>query len=170
MSSQPIRVLGVDTSLRCSGLAVVSAMGNRLTALDYGVVKNPASWPHSKCLRHIHEEVTRYVQEHQPDMVAIEGIFHCKNVRTAVTLGQARGVVIAACAVADLPVYEYAPRKVKQAIVGSGAAQKEQVARMVVKLLHLPDVPQEDAADALSIAICHIHARSSLAALAPTAL
>lgn len=170
MSSSPIRVLGVDTSLRCSGLGLVEAMGSRLKVLDHGHIKNPVTWPHSKCLRHIHEEITFKIQQHQPDMAAIEGIFHFKNVRTAVTLGQARGVVIAALTLANIPVFEYSPRKVKQAIVGTGTAHKEQVARMVVKLLHLLEAPQEDAADALAIAICHIHSRSSVTALAPKQL
>ncbi|MGQ9660780.1 MAG: crossover junction endodeoxyribonuclease RuvC, partial [Kiritimatiellia bacterium] len=90
---------------------------------------------------------------------AIEGGFYCKNVRTALLLGEARGVAIAACAAHGLPVYEYAPRRVKQAIVGFGAADKVQVRRMVARLLALSREPHEDEGDALALAICHLHDR-----------
>jgi crossover junction endodeoxyribonuclease RuvC len=100
-----------------------------------------------------------------PQAAAIEGIFYCKNVRTAVVLGEARGVVIAACAAAGVPVFEYEPRRMKQAIVGFGGATKEQVARMVVRLLGLRKEPPGDAADGLGLAICHLHSRGRITAL-----
>lgn len=93
----------------------------------------------------------------KPDAVALEGGFFCKNVKTAVILGEARGVVIAACAGAGVPVYEYSPRRVKQAVVGFGNAGKEQVQKMVMAILRLDEKPHEDAADALAIALCHLH-------------
>jgi crossover junction endodeoxyribonuclease RuvC len=102
----------------------------------------------------------------RPDCAAVEGVFHCRNARTALVLGQARGVVMLTCAAAGLPVYEYAPRRVKQAVVGTGTAPKEQLSRMIAALLGLPEPPQEDAADALALAVCHVHSRGPVAELA----
>lgn len=167
MAREPLRVLGVDTSLRSTGVGVVEARGNVLRAVQYGTVRNPASRTHSQCLGHIHEALSRLLAEERPQAVAVEGIFYCKNLRTAVTLGEARGAVLAAAAQAGVPVYEYPPRRVKQALVGTGAAGKGQVAKMVMSLLGLADQPQADAADALAIAICHLHSQSGYAALAP---
>ena len=167
MSSGVTRVLGVDTSLRCSGIAVVEGAGQRLREVEHGCVRNPASLALSECLRRLHGGILEIIARCRPEAMAIEGIFFCKNVRTAVTLGEARGVVIAAAAGAGLPVFEYAPRRVKQAVVGHGAAEKDQVRRMVMALLALAEEPQEDAGDALAIAICHMNSRSAHAALAP---
>ena len=152
-----IRILGVDTSLRSTGVGVVAAAGSRQRAVTWGVIKNPAQRPHTECLAHLHRELGRLLQAEEPVAVAVEGVFFSKNVRTAVTLGQARGVVLAVCALAGVPVYEYAPRSVKQAVVGNGNAHKEQVGRMVALLLGLSEPPAEDAADALALAIAHIH-------------
>ena len=104
-------------------------------------------------------------QEHEPQAVAIEGVFYAKNVKTMLILSHARGAIIAQCARMGIPVYEYEPRRVKLAVVGTGGAQKEQVQKMVKTLLNLPEVPQNDAADALALAITHLHNRSPLAAL-----
>jgi crossover junction endodeoxyribonuclease RuvC len=119
------------------------------------VIRAPASWPRSRCLTQLHDRLLELITAEQPSYVAIEGIFFCKNVKTAIILGEARGVVIATCAGMGLPVVEYAPRKVKQGVVGRGGADKHQVATMIKTLLGLPDVPQHDAADALAIAYCH---------------
>ncbi len=152
------RILGVDTSLRCTGLGVIQVRGSRMEVVEQGLVKNAAAWPLSRCLAHLHAALGEILERSRPGVVAIEGVFFCKNVRTAVILGEARGVVIAACAVAGVPVYEYSPRRVKQAVVGSGSAGKDQVNRMVMSLLSLREPLAEDAADALAIAICHAHA------------
>jgi crossover junction endodeoxyribonuclease RuvC len=165
-----VRVLGIDTSLRSTGIAVVDAAGSKLSAVEYGLLKTDAGEPLSTCLNRLHHGLREIIERYRPDCVAIEGIFFCKNVKTAVILGQARGAAIVACAVDELPVYEYAPRRVKQAVVGYGAASKEQVRRMVISLLSLRDEPQEDAGDALAIAICHLHNMTRHAALAPTAI
>ncbi|HEY8240896.1 MAG TPA: crossover junction endodeoxyribonuclease RuvC [Kiritimatiellia bacterium] len=165
-----MRVLGVDTSLRCTGYGVVDARGSSLTAVESGVIKTPASQPHSACLQRLDEGIRDLIKRAHPDVVAVEGIFFCKNVRTAVTLGEARGVVIAACATAGLAVYEYAPRKVKRGVVGHGSAHKSQVGRMIKAMLKLDVEPEEDAADALAIAICHVHSNSRIAALKPEAI
>lgn len=162
-----MRVLGIDTSLRSTGLGVVEARGNRLSAVCQAVLKVPASQPLSTCLARIGAGITAVIERDRPDIVAIEGIFFCKNAKTAVILGEARGAAIAACAVRDLPVFEYAPRRVKQAVVGHGAAAKAQVRKMVMALLGLDTEPAEDAGDALAIAICHIHCRTRYEALQP---
>lgn len=152
------RVLGIDTSLRSTGVAVVQARGAVLEAVTYDVIRNPPDRSLSKCLDHLYRAVGDIIRRAEPRAAAIEGIFFSKNVRIAVILGETRGVVIAACVAAGLPVFEYAPRRVKQAVVGFGAAGKEQVQQMVVSLLNLRAVPPEDAADALALAICHLHA------------
>ncbi len=157
MSKPGTRVLGIDTSLRSTGVGVVEAQGSSLKAVDFGFLKTSPKWPHSRCLKTIASGIEDIIARTSPDAVAIEGAFFFKNAKTAMVLGEARGVAIATCALAEMPVYEYAPRRVKQAIVGVGGADKKQVARMVMTLLGLREEPQSDAADALAIAICHIH-------------
>ena len=159
------RILGVDTSLRSTGVGVVDASGSRLSAIDYGTLPNPASRPLSACLLAIEDGIAEIIARHQPDAVAVEGVFFAKFARTALLLGHARGAVIAQCARLGLPVFEYEPRRVKQAVVGQGGAAKGQVQRMIQSILHLPEPPPEDAADALAIAICHIQNRTRIAAL-----
>jgi len=153
-----VRILGVDTSLRSTGLGLIQVRGSRMEVVEQAVVKNPAAWSLSRCLVHLYTAISEILERGQPGIVAIEGVFFCKNVRTAVILGEARGVVIAACAAAGVSVYEYSPRRVKQAVVGFGGAGKDQVIRMVTSLLGMRSSPPEDAADALAIAICHAHA------------
>lgn len=160
-----MRVLGIDTSLRQTGYGVVEAEGTRLKSIEYGDIPIPASQPHSVCLTRIDEALRDVIARTRPDAASIEGIFFCRSVRTAIVLGEARGVAITACARAGIPVFEYEPRRMKLALVGFGGAQKSQVAKMVVRLLGLKEEPQEDAADALGLAICHIQSRSSIAAL-----
>lgn len=157
------RVLGIDTSLRSSGLAVVEAEGQRFRALCYGLVKNPPARRLSACLGHIREDIAGLVEEFHPDAAAIEGIFYAKNVRTAMILCHARGVAIDTCSAAGLPIYEYEPRRVKQAVLGHGNATKAQIQRMVATTLGLPKIPPEDAADALAIALTHLHNRNRIA-------
>lgn len=160
-----IRILGVDTSLRSSGVAVIEASGQKMRALAYGRIHNKQVMTHSACLAEIHRQVDALITEFEPDEAAIEGAFFAKNVKTAMILGQARGAVLACCSLRTLPVFEYSPRSVKQAVVGVGSARKDQVGKMVVRLLGLGKQPQEDAADALAIAICHAHQRGVPAAL-----
>ena len=160
------RVLGVDTALRTTGVGVVEAAGSRLTAIHFGTLRNPPSRPLSGCLLALQDGIAELVAAHRPDTVAIEGVFFAKNVHTTRVLGEARGAIIAQCARLGLPVFEYEPRRVKQAVVGQGGAVKEQVQRMVMTLLHLPEAPAEDAADALAIALCHLHNRTRIMARA----
>ena len=163
----PARVLGIDTSLRSTGMGVVERRGAQFRAVACRTLSVPQKEPHSECLRRIQEGIVALIAEASPEAASIEGIFHCRNVRTAVILGQARGVAIAACAVAGLPVYEYSPRRMKQSICGSGAAQKDQVGKMVAKMLGLTVQPADDETDALALAICHFHSLSTVQALAP---
>ncbi|MBM4152394.1 MAG: crossover junction endodeoxyribonuclease RuvC [Kiritimatiellaceae bacterium] len=154
-----MRILGIDTSLRSSGVAVIEVCGQKMRALAYGRIHNKATLPHTGCLAAIHVEIDKLITEFEPDEAVIEGAFFAKNAKTAMILGQARGAVLSACALRTLPVYEYSPRSIKQAAVGAGSATKEQVAKMVMRLLSLKEPPQDDAADALAAAICHAHQR-----------
>ena len=151
------RILGMDMSLRSSGLAVIESAGSVLKTIEYHIIKNPPNRSISECLLHVFRGVLEVLERSRPQAAAIEGIFFCKNFKTAVALGQARGAAIAACAMAGVPVFEYPPRRVKQAVVGYGAAGKDQVCRMVMAILKLSEEPHNDAADALAIAICHAH-------------
>jgi crossover junction endodeoxyribonuclease RuvC len=159
------RILGVDTSLRSTGVGVVDVCGSRLLAVHFGTLRNPASRPLSACLLALEDGLTGLLQAHRPEVVAVEGVFFAKYVRATLMLGHARGVVLAACTRFGVPVFEYEPRRVKQAVVGQGGAAKEQVQRMVQAMLALPEPPQEDAADALAIAICHAQNRTRQVAL-----
>ena len=155
MRAETRRILGVDTSLRSTGVAVLESDGHRHRPVMYGTVTAKKSWPLSQCLSNLQARLQELIREEKPEVAAIEGIFYFKNVKTAVILGQARGVVIATCAAEGLPVYEYAPRQIKQGVVGRGAADKSQVGFMIKTLLNLPEIPQNDAADALAIAYYH---------------
>lgn len=163
MPRETVRVLGVDPALRATGLGVVEMTGSSLRALEYGVVVNPPPRSHSASLLELQRAIDAYLVRTAPDAVAIESPFFCRNARTVIALGEARGVILAACAARGVPVHEYAPREVKRALTGRGAAEKDQVARMVTAILGLASTPDEDAADALAVAICHGQARTSRA-------
>lgn len=159
-SSRPrnsLLVLGVDTSLRSTGLGLVECVAGRMRGVAYDLVRNPPGLPLSAALLNIRSGVASALDEFKPDVVAVEGIFFARYPRAALLLGHARGVVISCCAASGLPVYEHEPRRVKQAVAGYGGATKNQMQRMVESLLGLSSEPPEDAADALAIAICHIH-------------
>jgi len=152
-----LKILGVDPSLRSTGFGVIEARGPEFTGLCHGHIKNPPTLLPSRCLVRIGEAIAKLIDEHRPDAVAVEGLVYVQNTRIGFTLGQVRGVVIAAAAARDLPVYEYAPRKVKQSVTGLGGAGKTQVAHMIKVTLGLKEAPAPDAADALAIALCHAH-------------
>jgi crossover junction endodeoxyribonuclease RuvC len=155
-----LRVLGIDTSLRSTGVAVVDSAGSRLAPVEFGVLRNPPQRRLSECLRVLADGVEEIVARAHPEAAAVEGVFFSRNAGTAVILGEARGAVIAACARRGVPVYEYAPRRVKQAVAGYGAATKEQVRKTLMSLLGLREAPQEDAGDALAVAVCHLHSHT----------
>ena len=155
-------VLGIDTSLRSTGYGVLQTEGSRMRALEMGTIKNAPKLPLSACLRTIHSAVSNLIEKHHPDVLAIESVIYGKNAGTMLVLGEARGAVITAAADAGVPIYEYEPRRMKMAVCGNGLAEKMQIQRMVKTLLALPELPQNDAADALGLAITHIHTNSVL--------
>ncbi len=138
--------------------------------MEYGRIRNADRLLRSECLRRVAGGIEEMLSRTQPDAVAIEGVFAFKNVRTVVVLGEVRGAAMLVCARAGLPVFEYPPRRVKQAVAGFGGADKQQVRQMVMQLLSLSAPLQEDASDALAIAITHLHAAGRQAALAQTPL
>jgi crossover junction endodeoxyribonuclease RuvC len=160
-----MKILGVDPSLRSTGFGVIEARGSDFTGLCHGHIKNPPPLLPSRCLVRISEAIANLIDEHCPDAVAVEGLVYVQNTRIGFTLGQVRGVIIAAAAQRGLPVFEYAPRKVKQSVTGRGAAGKTQVAHMIKVTLGLKELPAPDAADALAIALCHAQScRNALSA------
>ena len=160
-----VRIVGIDTSLRCTGLAVIDAIGSTPRFVDCRPIPNPARRTLPECLVRIADALEAYLDEFRPDEIAMEGIFFCKNARTSLILGHARGVVVATCARRGLPMHEYPPARVKRAVTGSGSATKDQMQRMMQSVFGLPALPQEDSADALAIALTHLHERR-IAALA----
>ena len=153
-------ILGIDTSLRSTGYGVLEVVGSRLKMIACGNVKNGPKIPLTACLKAIHAKVAELIEAHHPDVMAIESVIYGKNAGTMLVLGEARGAVLTAAADAGLPVYEYEPRRMKKAICGNGLAEKEQIQRMVKTLLSLDALPQNDAADALGLAICHAHSHT----------
>ncbi|HHT02615.1 MAG TPA: crossover junction endodeoxyribonuclease RuvC [Firmicutes bacterium] len=153
-------VLGIDPGTATTGYGLVQEAGNRLQAVAYGVVRTKADKPLPERLAVVHRELTEIIAYHRPDRMAVEELFFNRNVRSALAVGQARGVALLAAAMTGLAVHEYPPTKVKMAVVGYGRASKEQVQEMVRLLLGLPEVPRpDDAADALAIALCCLHSR-----------
>lgn len=160
-------ILGIDTSLRSTGYGVLETNGSRMKMLSCGNIKNQPRLSLTACIKAIHAKVSELITEYKPDVMAIESVIYGKNAGTMLVLGEARGAVLVAAANADLPVYEYEPRRVKKAICGNGLAEKEQIQRMVKTLLSLDEIPQNDAADALGLAICHLHSQSLISTEKP---
>jgi len=153
-------ILGVDPSLRGTGYGIIRLAKPYPQTLAQGTISCPATWEHSRCLAKIAQTLRDVLKQHRPEVCVIEGLFFAQNLKTALVMGEARGAALATIAEAGLEIYEIAPRKVKQAIVGYGAAQKLAVAKMVQRLLNLPQPPAPDAADALALAITHLQAAS----------
>jgi crossover junction endodeoxyribonuclease RuvC len=163
-----MRVLGIDCGTDCTGYGVVevreNARSSRLVALASGGLKTSRKDSLPQRLAFIFTELTGLLETHRPDVVAVEEVFYSVNARSALKLGHVRGVALLAAASQGLPVVEYAPLTIKSAVVGYGLAQKDQVGYMVARLLDLECVPEPaDAADALAIAICHLHTSQTLA-------
>ncbi len=151
-------VLGIDPGTAITGYGVVRATDDRLSLVASGAITTPAKQPLAERLRTIYEELTGLIARHRPQAMAVEEVFFGRNVRTALAVGQARGVVLLAAAQAGLSVFTYTPTAVKQAIVGYGGADKRQVQEMVRMLLECSEVLRpDDVADAVAVAICHIH-------------
>lgn len=159
-------VLGVDPGTVATGYGVVAAEGSRYRCLDQGDIRSPARRPMPERLMAIHGRIAGLLADHRPDALAVEDTFISRNPQTAIKLGQARGVILLAGAQAGVPVFTYNPGHVKQAVVGYGRAEKDQVIYMIARLLSLPGGPaSEHAADALGLALCHLQ-RAPAAALA----
>lgn len=157
------RIIAIDPSLRGTGFAVLEKASGKVRALTYGTIKNSPALLPSGCLVAIHERVVDIIREHQPTCAVFEGIIFVQSHRTAITLGAARGAALLAAAGHGLPIYEYAPRRVKQSVVGRGGADKAQVGFMVRALLGLTETPSPDAADALAIGLTHFNAAATAA-------
>ncbi|MBA3963116.1 MAG: crossover junction endodeoxyribonuclease RuvC [Chthoniobacterales bacterium] len=155
-----MRVLAIDASLRSSGVAIIETNGaGKFRALHFGVIQNASSLRMSSCLVAIHDRLAELIHAHEPDCCALEAVIYVQSYKTAITLGAARGSAIMTAAACGLPIFEYAPRRIKQATVGNGSADKTQVAFMVRALLGLTTTPGADAADALAIGLTHLRAQ-----------
>lgn len=151
-------IFGIDPGIAIVGYGVIKYTGNKFSVLDFGAVQtsNKYSFPHR--LKIVYDEISVLLDKYKPDALAIEELFFNKNVKTAITIGQARGAQILAAVNKGIEVYEYTPLQVKQGVVGYGRADKKQIQEMVKILLNLPKVPKpDDVADALAVAICHAH-------------
>jgi crossover junction endodeoxyribonuclease RuvC len=161
-----VRVFGIDPGSARTGYGCVESDGTRHRLIACGAITIPSARPFPQKLLAIHGALVKLIRQSRPDCVAVENVFHATNVRSALKLGHARGVAVLAAAEAGLPIVEYTPAEVKQAVVGYGRAEKRQVQSMIKLLLGLDAPPSpDDAADALAVAICHVH-RSRIPACA----
>jgi crossover junction endodeoxyribonuclease RuvC len=149
-------VMGIDPGVASTGFGVVRATGGKMSAVDGGVIEAPREEPAEGRLVRIHEALAELLTRHEPVALALEDVYFGKNVRSAISVGQARGVILLSAGQRGVPCFDYTPQAVKMAVCGSGSAAKSQVQRMVGTLLGLPQPPKSDhAADALAVAICH---------------
>ena len=160
-------ILGIDPSLRGTGFGIIRMARPYPQTLAHGMIACASTWERSRCLAKISQTIRDLIKEHRPTVCAIEGLFYAQNLQTALIMGEARGAALAVIAEAGLEIYEMAPRKVKQAIVGYGAAQKLAVAKMVQRMLHLPELPAPDAADALALALAQAQDQGRFTLSAP---
>lgn len=153
-----MKILGIDPGYAILGWGVVEMKGNSFKALNYGAVTTPAGMDMTDRLKVLYNELMNIIAEEEPDIASVEELFFNTNTKTAIMVGQARGVALLACANSGLPVYEFTPLQIKQGLVGYGRAEKKQVQMMVKTILGLSSVPKpDDTADALAAAICHAH-------------
>jgi crossover junction endodeoxyribonuclease RuvC len=158
-------ILGIDPGSRKCGYGIINAVGTRLDYIACGVIK-VETLEFALRLQAIFDNISQIITEYQPQVAAVEEVFMGKSASSALKLGHARGAAMVACTNHKIDVFEYATRKIKQAVVGTGVAEKKQMQHMIKTLLKLSDVPQEDAADALSVAVCHAHTQRTLIRLA----
>lgn len=156
--------LGIDPGTATTGFGLVRGGGSaNLEVIEFGVIRTKAGQPMPKRLQVLHDDLVDLIRLHRPDTSAVEKLFFQRNVSTAISVGQARGVALLALAQAGVPVGEYTPLEIKQAVAGYGQADKGQIQRMVKRLLAMGETPQpDDAADALAVAICHLQTSSTL--------
>ena len=156
-------ILGIDPGIAIVGYGVVEYTGNRFHVIGYGAVTTEAGMKLSDRLRDIYESIHILIERFHPDAFAVEELFFNTNVKTAISVAHGRGVCILAASVQNVPIHEYTPLQVKQAVVGYGKAEKRQVMDMVRRILHLTTVPRpDDAADAIAVALCHARSSTSL--------
>ena len=153
-----MRILGIDPGYAIVGVGCIDYEGNRFKTVEYGAITTDASEDMFDRLKKIYDEITEMIDRIKPDAVAIEELFFYNNQKTAINVAQARGVLVLAAKNKGIPIYEYTPLQVKQAVVGYGRAEKNQVQQMTKAILNLSAVPKpDDTADALAIAVCHAH-------------
>lgn len=156
-----MRILGIDPGLATIGFGIIDTTNHRLSALSYGAITTPAHTSLGDRLCTIHDHLSDLIQQYTPDSCGMESVFFSKNVKTAMLVGHARGVLLQCLTNHHIPVFDYSPTAIKQGILGYGGATKHQVQFMTTELLQLPQVPKpDDVADALAIAICHHHSIS----------
>lgn len=153
-------ILGIDPSVRGTGFGIIRIEKRQPAALGHGTVHCPANWERSRCLAQIARAIREQIEKFRPTACIVEGLFYAQNFQTALIMGEARGASLVAAAEAGLEIFEIAPRKVKQAIVGYGAAQKLAVAKMVQRTLNLAALPEADAADALALTLAYVQSAS----------
>lgn len=152
-------ILGIDPGIAIVGYGIIEYKNNKFRVIDYGAITTPSTMDTTKRLERIYKGIDILIKNYNIDEVGVEELFFNKNVKTAITVAQARGVILLACSHNDKPIYEYTPLQVKQGVVGYGRAQKAQVQQMVTSMLNLKEIPKpDDVADALAVAISHAHA------------
>lgn len=150
-----MKILGIDPGTATTGFGVIEKTKGKFVTIDYGVISTPKTLPMSNRLLILFNDIEEIIAKYRPELIAVEQLFFARNVTTALTVGQARGVILLAAQKADLSLKEFTPLQVKQSVTGYGQASKKQVQAMVQKILKLKDIPKpDDAADALAIAIC----------------
>lgn len=151
-------ILGIDPGFAIVGVGIIEYKGNKFRTIDYFALTTKAHTPIEERLKVIYEGIADAINKYKPDFIAIEELFFNNNAKTAIQVGQARGVILLAGVNANIPIYEYTPLQVKQAVVGYGRAEKKQIQQMVKAILNLSEIPKpDDVADALAIAVCHAH-------------
>jgi crossover junction endodeoxyribonuclease RuvC len=151
-----MRICGIDPGIESTGYGVIESDGSNHVSVTFGAIRTPARQTFPARLLKIYGELSTLLDREQPDVVAVEEVFHAVNVQSALKLGHARGVALLSAARHDLPVFEYSPLEIKSGVTGYGRAEKRQVQEMVRFILNLPETPSpDDAADALAVAICH---------------
>jgi len=159
-NKSPLVIIGIDPSLRGTGFGVIKISRGNISAMSYGTINCPKDWERSRCLVEIATSIRTVLKKNKPDLCVIEGLFYAQNVKTALLMGEARGVSLLTVAETGIDIYEIAPRKVKKAITGYGAAQKKSVALMVQRMLNLKKLPEPDASDALALALTYAQERT----------
>ncbi|MEA3328534.1 MAG: crossover junction endodeoxyribonuclease RuvC [Candidatus Omnitrophota bacterium] len=160
-----MKILGIDPGSVITGFGLIEVDKPKIQPITYGEISTSKNLDFPRRLKHIYSKICGIIAKNRPDVVAIENIFLSKNFKTAVKIGEAKGIAILAAANHEIDVVEYAPRRIKESITGYGQAGKPQVQKMIVNLLGLSQPPDENASDALAVAICHYHSLQSVSSL-----